>query len=515
MLRQVSIRLSPEKAFDDASIEQALKDTGKCNPDKHEYVLRKRSIDARHRIVYVMHFDVAEKGELISQLKERKYEISSDRKVAVIGAGSAGLFAALKLLEQGIKPMVFERGKDIRGRRRDIAKLTREHIVNPESNYCYGEGGAGTFSDGKLYTRSSKRGSVKDILEILVNHGADNSILIDAHPHIGTNKLPKIITAIRETIENAGGEIIFNSKLTDIKISKNCIDSIEINEKEWLKFDSVILATGHSARDVYEVLNQNGVKIESKGFAMGVRVEHSQSFIDQMQYKMEDRGDILPAAAYSLVSQIDGRGVYSFCMCPGGVIAPCATSEEEIVTNGWSPSKRNNPHANSGIVVTIEDEDCQEFKEHGPLAGMHFQKSLEYKAWVSAGKTQAAPAQRLVDFMGDRKSRTLPDSSYIPGLTSVEMKEIFPKRIENALRKGFKAFDKKMKGFIHPDAVIVAIESRSSSPVRIPRDSDTLEHVDVKGLYPCAEGAGYAGGIVSAAIDGERCAMKISESVNI
>ncbi len=514
MSQLVHIRLAPEKAFDTESIEQALRQTGKWNKEHHAYVIRKRSMDARHRIVYNLQVEVGNKGEIDDAIRQRTYKSDHKERVAIIGAGSGGLFAALKLLELGITPIVFERGKDIRARRRDIANLTKEHIVNPESNYCYGEGGAGTFSDGKLYTRSSKRGSVKDILEVLVNHGAEPSILVDAHPHIGTNKLPNIITAMRESITKGGGEIRFNEKLTDLRITDGKIDAIEINGEEWHEFAKVILATGHSARDIYQLLLSKKIKLEPKGFAVGVRVEHKQELIDQIQYRQPERGDFLPPAAYSLVSQVDGCGVYSFCMCPGGVIAPCATDTEEIVTNGWSPSRRNNPHANSGIVVSVTEEDLKPYAEHGVLAGMFLQKDLEHKAWTLAGKTQAAPAQRLVDFIKKNKSTSLPDCSYIPGIASVNLWEVFPPRIANALKEGFKSFEKKMKGFLHKDAVIVGVETRSSSPVRIPRDRETLEHIEVQGLYPCGEGAGYAGGIVSAAIDGERCALACVESID-
>lgn len=514
MNKTVTIKLPPALAFDENAIQKQLQRYG-FNISHHDYAVRRRSIDARRKIVYVMQVEIGEKGKVSTALPQPQYAVTTEHKVAIIGAGSAGLFAALKLLEHGIKPVVFERGKNVRDRRRDLAKLTREHIVNPESNYCFGEGGAGTFSDGKLYTRSSKRGSVKDILARLVNHGADPSIMIDAHPHIGTNKLPRIISAMKDQIRDAGGEVHFSAKLTDIKIVDGQIKGITINNDDHRDFDNVILATGHSARDIYFLLDKIGVRLEKKGFAVGVRVEHDQKLIDKIQYKMPARGEHLPAAAYSLVSQVEGRGVYSFCMCPGGVIAPCATDKEEVVTNGWSPSRRNNPHANSGIVVSVEEDDLAPFEKHGALAGLYFQKSLEKKAWELAGKTQTAPAQRLVDFLKRKKSSSLPDCSYIPGITSVNLHEVFPKSIAERLVGGFRSFGDKMKGYIHPDAVLVGVETRSSAPLRIPRDKVTLEHDEAAGLYPCAEGAGYAGGIVSAAIDGENCARAIASKLGV
>ncbi|TVR76466.1 MAG: FAD-binding protein [Chitinophagaceae bacterium] len=510
----IDLRVLPEDAHHEDKIMKLLAQKQQISKNDISAIkIIKRSLDARKKpAVYQLRVEYRLKGQEPDFYKPavRIYKNSDKSKKAIIvGAGPAGLFAALKLLEHGIQPIVIERGKDVRARRRDLAKINKEHIVNPESNYCFGEGGAGTYSDGKLYTRSGKRGSITSILETFVQHGADENILVDAHPHIGTNKLPKIITDIRETIIARGGEVCFETKLTDLIIEKNQIKGIVTNEKEKFLGDAVILATGHSARDIFYLLKEKNILIEFKPFALGVRVEHPQTLIDKIQYKTENRGDNLPPSAYSLVEQVDGKGVYSFCMCPGGIIAPCATAPGEVVTNGWSPSKRNNPFANSGIVVTIDDEALKDFEKYGPLKGIKFQESIEQKACQLAGGSQKAPAQRLADFIRKQKSQTLPNCSYIPGLTSVEMDTLFPKQLVTRLRNGFIAFSKKMPGFNHPDAVIVATESRTSSPVRIPRDKESLQHPEIKGLYPCGEGAGYAGGIVSAAIDGEKCAEAI------
>ena len=390
----------------------------------------------------------------------------------IIGAGPAGLFAALKLIENGIKPIIIERGKKVRNRRRDLAKLTKEHIVNPDSNYCFGEGGAGTFSDGKLYTRSKKRGDVDNILNILVEHGATPQIKIDAHPHIGTNKLPKIIENIRERIIKYGGEILFNSRLIDIKIQNNSVSSVTLMDKTEINCSKIILATGHSARDIFELLKNKGVFLERKSFALGIRVEHSQDLIDQIQYKCNSRGEYLPPAPYSISKQINGRGVYSFCMCPGGIIAPCATSQNEVVTNGWSPSKRDYPSSNSGIVVELKNNDFNEFYKHNVFAGLEFQKNIEKSAWEMAGKTQKVPAQRLVDFINGKTSIDIPKTSYLPGTVSSNLKDLFPKFIYKNLQQGFIEFGKQMKGYLTNEAIVHAPESRTSSPVRIPRSTN-------------------------------------------
>lgn len=470
----------------------------------------KRSIDARNRnIKFNLRVRIYAKDEKPEEhhpkFERREFQdISKAEHVVIVGAGPAGLFAALQLIEQGIKPIIIERGKNVRDRRRDLAAINKEHIVNPESNYCFGEGGAGTYSDGKLYTRSTKRGDVDRILSTFIQFGADDDILVNNHPHIGTNKLPQIITAIREQIIACGGEVRFNSKLTDIHLNGNEIAGVVINQEEKLSTKKLILATGHSARDIYELLHKKGIEIEAKQFAMGVRVEHPQALINSIQYHGVSC-ETLPPAAYALVNQVKDRGVYSFCMCPGGIIAPCATAPGEIVTNGWSPSKRNNPFANSGIVVPVEPEDYKQFASAGPLAGLRYQQYVEQMVCKMAGGTQTAPAQRLSDFVNGKLSSDLPVNSYKPGTVSMQLSEVLPKAIHQRLRGGFQEFGKKMRGYLTNEAVAVAVESRTSSPVRIPRN-DNGEHPQIKGLYPCGEGGGYAGGIVSAAIDGEKIA---------
>ncbi len=470
----------------------------------------KRSIDARRKKVVVnlnLEIYINENYKPHTDSNITYQNVANASHVLIIGAGPAGLFAALKLIERGLKPIIIERGKDVRGRRRDLAKLNKDHIVNPESNYCFGEGGAGTYSDGKLYTRSKKRGDVTKILDVLIAHGASENIKIDAHPHIGTNKLPQIITAIRETILKCGGKILFNTKVVDLIIKNHAIKGVVSEAGERIFSNQIILATGHSARDIFKLLEQKLIAIEAKPFALGVRVEHPQKLIDKIQYHCSAvRNEYLPPAPYNFARQINGRGVYSFCMCPGGIIAPCATEPNEVVTNGWSPSKRDQATANSGIVVELNLEDFKEFSDKGALAGMYFQKSIEHKAWEAAGKSQAVPAQRLVDFVKGKLSNELPKTSYVPGIVSVNLKEILPSFIYEALQQGFIEFGNLMDGYLTNEAVVHAPESRTSSPVRIPRDKITLQHPDVKGLYPCGEGAGYAGGIMSAAIDGEKCA---------
>jgi uncharacterized FAD-dependent dehydrogenase len=442
-------------------------------------------------------------------------DVSKSKEVLVVGAGPAGLFAALQLIELGLKPIVVERGKDVRGRRRDLKAINRDHLVHEDSNYCFGEGGAGTYSDGKLYTRSKKRGDIDRILKLLVGFGASEDIMVDAHPHIGTNKLPQIIQAMREQIIESGGLVLFEKRVTDILIKNQEVEGVVLHTGETIKANKLILATGHSARDIFELLYQKGIYIEAKPFALGVRAEHPQTLIDSIQYKCDLRNDYLPPAPYSIVKQVNGRGMYSFCMCPGGVIAPCATSPGEVVTNGWSPSKRDQSTANSGIVVELKLEDFKEFQHLGPLAGMAFQQSIEQKSWSLAGKSQKVPAQKMIDFTQKKISNNIPKSSYVPGTTSVELGEVFPGFLTQTLREGFAEFGKTMRGYLTNDAVLHAPESRTSSPVRIPRDTETLEHVQIKGLYPCGEGAGSAGGIISAAIDGEKCALKIGITLSM
>lgn len=518
MLKRLDLQVSPEIGFDEEALKvHIFKAEGIENSSQNELQLLRRSIDARGRKVRInvsVNVYVNEKAvSTISWTKSCLKSVENAEPVIVIGAGPAGLFAAIELIEQGFKPIVLERGKDVRDRRIDLANINKKHIVNPESNYCFGEGGAGTYSDGKLYTRSKKRGDIRKVLEILVAHGSPKEILIDAHPHIGTNKLPKIIQAIRETIINCGGEVRFGSKVTDFLVKENKIQGVEINhqEKEYAK--NVILATGHSARDIFYLLQENKILIEAKPFALGVRIEHQQQLIDSIQYHCDTRGQFLPPASYSLVTQVPYKGtkqgMFSFCMCPGGFIVPSATEQGELVVNGMSPSKRDSKYSNSGIVVSVNEEDFAPFHKEKELAGLAFQRAIEQKACQVAGNTQKAPAQRLLDFVDGKVSESLPQTSYIPGLTSVDLKEVLPDKVATVLRKGFKDFGQKMKGYYTNEAQIVGVESRTSSPVKVPRDKETCEHPQVQGLYPCGEGAGYAGGIVSAAMDGMRCAVNI------
>lgn len=516
MILEKEIVVSPESAFDENEIKKLLADELEIEiSDLLFFSIHKRSLDARSRNLI---YRVRVKYSLDEKSTEEKYSpnyknVANAQRVHIIGAGPAGYFAALKLLEKGLKPILFERGKDVRKRRRDLVTLTREGKVNSESNYCFGEGGAGTYSDGKLYTRSTKRGDVNEILQTLVYFGASSDILVDAHPHIGTNKLPGIISKMRECIETHGGEIHFESKLVDLEYDSKGIKSISIsNGKSEDKHDvsHLILATGHSARDIYLLLDRKKILLEEKQFALGVRVEHPQELIDQIRYRCTTRPENVPPAAYNLVEQVTGLGVYSFCMCPGGIIAPCATNPGEVVTNGWSPSKRNNPFANSGIVVTVTNEMTQKFAQHGALAGMYFQQMIEQNAFKEGGENLFAPASRLEDFCKNKLSTNLPDCSYLPGIKESDLKNVLPPEIRNRLQKAFRLYDKTMKGYFTNEAIVVGVESRTSSPVRIPRDKETLQHPQVKGLFPCGEGAGFAGGIVSAAIDGVKCAEMIS-----
>ena len=519
MPQELLLQVTPEMAVNNHLIkEQVAKLIRVAVGDIKHISILKRSIDARQKAIKInlkvaIYFQEDDFVEEKIQLPDYK-NVSNSQEVIVVGAGPAGLFAALQLIELGLKPIVIERGKDVRGRRRDLKAINLDHIVNEDSNYCFGEGGAGTYSDGKLYTRSKKRGDVTRILELLVGFGASDDILIEAHPHIGTNKLPKIIQDIREKIIEMGGLVLFETKLTDIIIKNNEVHGIVTQSGDTILSNKIILATGHSARDIFELLDRKKVFIEAKPFALGVRAEHPQSLIDSIQYSCDYRGEHLPPAPYSIVKQVGGRGMYSFCMCPGGVIAPCATSPGEVVTNGWSPSKRDQATANSGIVIELKLEDFQPFSKFGALAGLEFQKSIEQKAWHLAGGTQKVPAQRMVDFTKNQVSSEIPKTSYVPGTTSVEMGAVFPGFLSQILREGFSEFGKSMKGYLTNKAILHAPESRTSSPVRIPRDSISLEHLQIKGLYPCGEGAGYAGGIISAAIDGEKCAIKVFESLN-
>ena len=512
MQQEFQLVVSPKEAATTALlIKKVARKSGIPVSEITHVEILKRSIDARQKAtkinLKVLVFTQEEFVEKQIALPNYK-NVSNQEEVLIVGAGPAGLFAALRCIELGKKPIVLERGKDVQARRRDLKAINQDHLVNPDSNYCFGEGGAGTYSDGKLYTRSKKRGDVNRILDLLVGFGATPKIRIDAHPHIGTNKLPKIIADIRNTIIENGGEVIFNARVTDIIVKNDEIAGVTLQNGDKYTSKKLILATGHSARDIYELLHKKEIFIEAKPFALGVRIEHSQNLIDQIQYKCDSRGEYLPPAPYSIVKQVNGRGMYSFCMCPGGVIAPCATAPGEIVTNGWSPSKRDQPTSNSGIVVELRLEDFAAYKKFGPLAGLEFQKQIEQQAFLDGGKTQTAPAQRMVDFTQNKISNSLPKTSYAPGITSADLRSVFPQFIHETLREGFKAFGKTMRGYLTNDAVLHAPESRTSSPVRIPRDKVTFEHLQIKGLYPCGEGAGYAGGIISAAIDGEKCAEK-------
>ncbi len=520
MKKEIQLSLSPKEAYDPVLFrETVLRRLGLTEHPSISIRATKRSIDARSKNVVInvsveVFIDEAPPALIAAHLNYPR--VNDKPTLVIVGAGPAGLFAALRAIELGYKPIVLERGKDVQARRRDLAAINKEHIVHPESNYCFGEGGAGTYSDGKLYTRSKKRGDIRRILEIFVAHGATEQILVDAHPHIGTNKLPLIVTRLRESIIKAGGEVHFDTKVVDFILEGEEMKGVVTEEGKEIAGLGVILATGHSARDIFYLLKDKNITIEAKSFALGVRIEHAQNLIDQIQYHCKPgRGPYLPASSYSLVHQTmyqgKQRGVFSFCMCPGGFIVPSATAPGEVVVNGMSPSRRDGKFANSGMVVAVELEDLEAYRDHGPLMAMAFQADVEKQAWVAGGKSQVAPAQRMVDFVEGRISTSLLDTSYQPGLKSTDMTEVLPDFIAARLKDAFKAYDKKMRGYYTNQAQIVGVESRTSSPVRVPRDRDTFEHITTRRLYPCGEGAGYAGGIVSAAMDGERCAEKLIE----
>ncbi|MEO6540802.1 MAG: FAD-dependent protein [Ferruginibacter sp.] len=552
MQQKISLKLLPSEAADESAVKRLIaNNTGKKTASVSGYHILKQSVDARGKTIWINLTVNAFIDEPFHQRAVRLFNFRdvshAEKAVVIIGAGPAGLFAALHLIEQGIKPIILERGKDVRSRRRDLAILNKEGIINPESNYCFGEGGAGTYSDGKLYTRSNKRGDIDRILNLFVKFGAEENILYQSHPHIGTNKLPQIITAMREQIVGCGGKFLFEKKVIDLTIDEENIRSVTTADGNVFEADAFILATGHSARDIFELLHQKQILIEAKGFALGVRIEHPQELIDQIQYGPHqtlptgqaaspqgggfERPCELPAASYSLVKQVNERGVFSFCMCPGGIIAPASTAPGALVVNGWSPSKRNNPFANSGMVVEIKMEDAvREMKKYStlptgrqvinsqysmlnekhPLLMMRFQQLVEQKCFEAGGGNFVAPAQRMVDFSNGKLSASLPENSYLPGLRSTQLKDCLPSFIYQALAKGFIEFGKKMHGYYTNDAVVVATESRTSSPVRIPRNAGSLTHPQLHNFYPCGEGAGYAGGIVSAAMDGERVAAQLA-----
>ena len=515
MKQEINISVSPKQASSEAFYKPILAEKLHVDEDRIRLInVKRRSIDARQRVIRV---NLSAEVYLDELPIEEKIEFAYDHvdqkpPVIIVGAGPAGLFAALRLIELGFKPLIFERGKNVSERKRDIAKIHREHLVDPDSNYGFGEGGAGTFSDGKLYTRSKKRGNIRRILEILYANGALPEILIDAHPHIGTNMLPGIITSIRNKIIEAGGEIHFNSRVADLIVEGERCTGVMLADSTIVEAEAVMLATGHSAREIYELLYEKGISIEAKSFAVGVRAEHPQTLIDSIQYNQPVRGPYLPPATYSFVEQVEQRGVYSFCMCPGGIMVPAATAPGEMVVNGMSPTQRNTKFANSGMVVEIRPEDLNEFRHLGVFAGLEFQRKIERLCFSLNGNTQFAPAQRMADFVAGHLSSDLPESSYHPGLVSVPLHDKLPKRIRTRLQEAFKLIDRKAYGYLTNEAIIVGVESRTSSPIRIPRKDDTLEHIKIKGLYPCGEGAGYAGGIVSSAMDGERCAEAFAEN---
>ncbi|MCE5345925.1 MAG: FAD-dependent monooxygenase [Bacteroidales bacterium] len=517
MVKQVQINLNPEAASDDNAVRKIAASLAGINPQDISLLrVIKRSVDARKKNIRVnLTVEIFSGGD--SEVKEivpfKPVDVSLKREVIIVGAGPAGLFAALRLIELGIRPIIIERGRDILSRKKDIARISREQVIDPDSNYCFGEGGAGTFSDGKLYTRSKKRGDNTRVLELFCLHGANENILYEAHPHLGTDKLPAIISNVRKSILDAGGLFLLGKKVTDLIIEGGAVKGVVTSDNETFLSPYVILATGHSARDVYDICHKRGVELEMKPFAMGVRVEHPQELIDKIQYHGNSRGEFLPAAAYNLVKQVDGRGVYSFCMCPGGFIVPAATSQEEVVVNGMSPSGRNSPYANSGIVVEIRPEDFIKYSNTGEMAGLEFQKELEHEAWKNGGHTQRAPAQRLADFVAGTASASLPKVSYFPGVTQSPLHSWLPKAIGRRLRDGLRLFGQMMNGYLTNEAVVLGVESRTSSPVRIPRDPERLDHVRVRGLYPCGEGSGYAGGIVSSAVDGTRAAEAIAREI--
>ncbi len=513
MINQIEIKILPEDLENQAKIESIVISKVKVSKDRIKSIkLVRRSIDARGQgVKFVLRYDVFidEFPQEEEPVSNKWHSIESKKHALIIGAGPAGYFAALELIELGIKPIVLDRGKDVQARRRDLRAIQQMHIVNPDSNYCFGEGGAGTYSDGKLYTRSLKRGNYLKVLKILVEHGADSEILIDAHPHIGSNKLPNIVTAIRETIEKSGGEVHFGTKIEDFIIENKTIKGAIANNGKIYHADSIILATGHSARDIYHLLHKKGITIEAKDFAIGVRIEHPQSLIDEIQYGQKQRHENLPASSYRLACQINNKGVFSFCMCPGGLIVPAATSPGELVVNGMSLSRRDSPFSNSGFVTAVDHKDYYIKDQKNIFAGLDFQEKLEQKFFNFGDGSQKAPAQKMTDFVNKKISSNLNSTSYIPGIYSAPLHDLLPIHIYDRLAGAMIEFKKKLKGYYTEEANLIGLESRTSSPIRIPRNEDTFMHEEISGLFPCGEGAGYAGGILSAAMDGQNVAKKL------
>ena len=514
MDQTIEIRLSPEAARDPDAIAAAIADQmGGPVEDIGYYRIERRSIDARgRRVVAQLRIRVTDRPlPQPEALKSKLRPVFDAPEVIIVGAGPAGYFAALELIELGLRPVIFERGQDVRSRRRALRDIQQFGVVNPHSNYCFGEGGAGTYSDGKLYTRSHKRGNIDTVLRWLVEHGADPDILVDAHPHIGSNRLPRIVSSLRETIEAYGGIAHFNAHVTDLVIEAGRLRGIRWGEDQFYAGDALILATGHSARDVYNMLRRHDLALTFKPFALGVRIEHPQALIDEIQYKQSPRSPHLPASSYALSCQVRDKGVFSFCMCPGGLVVPAATAPGEIVVNGMSLSRRDSAHANAGTVVSIDEGDVAGASvADDPLAGVAFQARAEQEMFNAGDGGQKAPAQRLVDFMAGKLSQDLPKSSYIPGLFAAPLHRLLPDFVYRHLRQAMPQFEQKMRGYLTRDAVVIGVESRTSAPVRIPRDAASLMHPELAGLFPCGEGAGYAGGIVSAAMDGQRVARAVA-----
>ena len=518
MIKEIQIKLEPQYIDNNKHIRQILIKKLKIKDQTNfDFKVVKKSIDSRKKPLFILKIVVGIKEKAQSDadgIRVNYVNSERGRRILIIGAGPAGYFAALECLEYGLKPIVIERGKDVQSRRRDLKAIQQDGIVNPHSNYCFGEGGAGTYSDGKLYTRSKKRGKIVKTLKVLVNHGAKEDILVDAHPHIGSNKLPKIIANIRKTILDHGGEVLFDHHVTDFLFHENQCQGVVVNNDKEIKGDKVILATGHSARDIFYLLNQHGIYMEAKPFALGVRIEHPQELIDEIQYRQNPREENLPAASYKLVTQVEDIGVFSFCMCPGGLIVPAATAPGEIVVNGMSLSRRDSPFANSGVVTSISNEELNANGFEGLFANLDFQREVEQQLFEFGDGSQKAPAQNLIDFVNGKEMLELNDTSYIPGLYRAPLHDLLPPFVYDRLKQGILAFSLKMKGYFTDAANVVATESRTSSPIRIPRDPETLHHKQIDNLYPCGEGAGFAGGILSAAMDGQRVVQAIVHRIN-